>query len=405
MKEEKATPPKLERRYDLDWLRIIAIFLVFTYHSTRLFDGQDWHIKNNVVDRYMIGYFSFLTGIGMPLFFMIAGMGAFFALKFVSGKKYILARFVRLMIPFLFGIFTHISIQVYIERISADILDPLLFDGNFFEFYFFQYYKGLYGFGGNFAWIGLHLWFLVLLFLFSLLTLPIFNFISKEKRGSKLKKLGSFFHKPGALLLLIILPIIIEIFNPLGGEGGLPRFGGWNLFSLLVFTIYGYLLVSNDEFDKSIEKHKKLNLIVGIISAALLTIVLSYFSDEIFYDYEFSIGDFLFWVIRGIYGWCWIILLFSLGRKYLNVNNKSRKFLNEIVMPFYVLHQTIIVLIGFFIVKIDTIIIVKYLIISFSSLLVILGLVLIIREVNVLRFLFGMSLKRKKNLIETLRKE
>ncbi|MHA2473953.1 MAG: acyltransferase family protein, partial [Promethearchaeota archaeon] len=381
MNEEKAPPPKLERRYDLDWLRIIAIFLVFIYHSTRLFDGQDWHIKNNVVDRYMIGYFSFLTGIGMPLFFMIAGMGAFFALKFVSGKKYILARFVRLM-TFLFGIFTHISIQVYIERISADILDPLLFDGNFFEFYFFQYYKGLYGFGGNFAWIGLHLWFLVLLFLFSLLTLPIFNFISKEKRGSKLKKLGSFFHKPGALLLLIILPIIIEIFNPLGGEGGLPRFGGWNLFSLLVFTIYGYLLVSNDEFDKSIEKHKKLNLIVGIISAALLTVVLSFFSDDIFYDYDFSMGDFLFWVIRGIYGWCWIILLFSLGRKYLNVNNKSRKFLNEIVMPFYVLHQTIIVLIGFFIVKIDTIIIAKYLIISCTSLLIILGLVLIIRKVN-----------------------
>jgi peptidoglycan/LPS O-acetylase OafA/YrhL len=73
MNEEKTPPPKLERRYDLDWLRIIAIFLVFIYHCTRLFDGQDWHIKNNVVDRYMIGYFSFLTGIGMPLFFMIAG--------------------------------------------------------------------------------------------------------------------------------------------------------------------------------------------------------------------------------------------------------------------------------------------------------------------------------------------
>ncbi|MHA2392786.1 MAG: acyltransferase family protein [Promethearchaeota archaeon] len=384
----------IERRYDLDWLRIIAIFLVFMYHGTRLFDAQDWHIKNNVVDQYMIGYLSFLTGIGMPLFFMIAGMGAFYALKFVNGKQYVLARFVRLMIPFLFGIFTHISIQVYIERTNP--LDPLDCDGNFFEFYISQYYNGLYGFGGNFAWIGLHLWFLVLLFLFSLITLPIFKFIKNEKRSSSLSKLGSFFNKPGSLFLFMILPILIEIFNPLGGEGGLPRFGGWNLFSLLTFTIYGYLLVSNEEFKKSLERHEKPSILLGVVSAVFLIIVLSFFSDAIFYDTQFSIADFLFWVIRGIYGWCGIIILFNFGRKHLNVNNKSRKFLNEIVMPFYVLHQTIIVLIGFFVVKLDTIIIVKYLIISSSSLFIILGLVLLIRKVNILRFLFGMRLKRKE---------
>jgi hypothetical protein len=332
-------------------------------------------------------------------------MGAFYALKFITGKQYVLARFVRLMIPFLFGIFTHISIQVYIERISADPSNPLYFEGNFFEFYATQYYNGLYGFGGNFAWIGLHLWFLVLLFIISLITLPVFNFLKKEKRSSKLSKLGLFFNKPGALFLFIIFPIIIELFNPLGGEGGLPRFGGWNLFSLLIFTIYGYLLVSNDEFKKSIEKHEKLSFITGIISTVLLILVLSFFSDEIFYGPQFSASDFLFWVIRGIYGWSCIIILFNLGRKHLNVNNKLRKFLNEIVMPFYVLHQTIIVIIGFFVVQINTVIIVKYLIISFSSLGIIFGLVLLIRKVNVLRFLFGMRLRKKKVMEEILKKQ
>lgn len=65
-------------------------------------------------------------------------------------------------------------------------------------------------------------------------------------------------------------------------------------------------------------------------------------------------------------------------------------------MPFYVLHQTIIVIIGFFIVQLDLIIIVKYLIISVVSFAIIVGLVLIIKKINIFRFLFGMSLKKKK---------
>ena len=65
-------------------------------------------------------------------------------------------------------------------------------------------------------------------------------------------------------------------------------------------------------------------------------------------------------------------------------------------MPFYVVHQTIIVIIGFFIVQTTLMIILKYLIISIVSFTIIIALVLIIRKVNVLRFLFGMALKKKK---------
>ncbi|MFX1495764.1 MAG: acyltransferase family protein [Promethearchaeota archaeon] len=390
-RSEKALSMNIERRYDLDWLRIIAIFLVFIYHCARFFDLEDWHVKNDVLDKYMGAYFTFLTGIGMPLFFMIAGMGSFYALKVLNGKQYVLTRFLRLMIPFLFGIFTHISIQVYLERVNHGE-----FSGSFFEFYFTQYYRGLYGFGGNFAWIGLHLWFLILLFLISLITLPLLKFVGKEKNRGKMIKLGLFFNKHGALFLFTFLPITIEIFNPLGGEDGIPRFGGWNLFSLLSFFVIGYLLISNEQFKKSIENHEKLSFIIGIFSSILLSILLIFFLDDIFYDPQFKFSDFLFTVTRGIYGWCWIIVLFNFGSKHLNFNSKSRKFLNEIVLPFYILHQTIIIIIGFFIVKLDLIILAKYFIISSLSLAVIIGLILIIRKVNILRFLFGMSLKKLK---------
>ncbi|MFX1588325.1 MAG: acyltransferase, partial [Promethearchaeota archaeon] len=98
---------------------------------------------------------------------------------------------------------------------------------------------------------------------------------------------------------------------------------------------------------------------------------------------------------RVINGWSWMIVVLALASKYLNKNHKSRKFLNEIVMPFYVLHQTIIVIVGFYIVRLDLNIFSKYLIISSLSFVIIMGLVLIIRKVNALRFLFGMRIKRQ----------
>jgi len=38
----------MQRRYDLDWLRVLGILLVFIYHSTRFFNYGDWHVKNAV---------------------------------------------------------------------------------------------------------------------------------------------------------------------------------------------------------------------------------------------------------------------------------------------------------------------------------------------------------------------
>jgi surface polysaccharide O-acyltransferase-like enzyme len=194
-----------------------------------------------------------------------------------------------------------------------------------------------------------------------------------------------FFKKPGLLYLLIIPVLLLELFNPLSILG---KFGGYNFFSLLVFYIIGFFLASNKQFKESIETHGLIALIVGIISTILLLVVTLFF--------DLYLQDFLFWIFGLTYVWSWLIVILGLGSKHLNFNHKSRKFLNDIVMPFYVVHQTIIIVIGFFIVQLDFTIAIKYFVIMFSSFIIIIGLVYIIRRINILRFLFGMSLKKKK---------
>ncbi len=387
------TAPQLqERRYDLDWLRIIAIILVFIFHCARFFDENTWHIKNSESSIGMTVFVGFLGAFGMPFFFILAGMSTFYAMEFMKSRKiknskYLLDRSIRLMVPFIIGIFTHITLQVYLERIYY-----AEFSGSFFDFYP-VYFERIYEFGGNFAIFGHHLWFLLLLFVFSVIAFPLFLFLRKENIRVKFLKITKVFKLPGMIYLLVIPIFIFELVNSFI-NGRIPVFGGWTIISQFVFYFYGYAFALDKEFKTTIEKHAISAIIVVLISATGLGLTVFLFYNEA-----------LFLFFAAFYAWGWLIALFTLGSKFLNKNNKARKYLNELVLPFYILHQTLIIVIGFFIIPLDLQIITKYVIILVSAFVAASLLLLIIREVNTLRFLFGMRIRKEKGILRYRRKK
>ena len=391
---EKSTisaPQLQERRYDLDWLRIIAIFLVFIFHCARFFDENPWHINNAESSIGMTVFVGFLGAFGMPFFFILAGMSTFYALEFMKSRKiknskYLLDRSVRLMVPLIIGIFTHIALQVYLERIYSSE-----FSGSFFNFYP-EYFKGIYEFGGNFAIFGHHLWFLLLLFVFSVIAFPLFLFLRKENVKARFLRITKFFRRPGMIYLLIIPIFLFELVNSFI-NGRIPVFGGWTIISQFFFYFYGYALALDKEFKTTIEKHAVPAIIVGVISATGLGLTAFLFPNQP-----------LFLFLAALYAWSWLIALFTLGSKYLNKNNKARKYLNELVLPFYILHQTLILVIGFFVIPLDFLIITKYVIIGVSAFVAASLLLIVIREENTLRFLFGMRIKKEKSILRFFKK-
>ncbi|MFX1338714.1 MAG: acyltransferase family protein [Promethearchaeota archaeon] len=374
---------KKERSYELDWLRIIATILIFFFHCARAFNYGDWEIKNNKKDLGLSLFIYYVDFWVIPLFFIIAGMGTFYALRVRKGNEYAKERFKRLMIPLIFAMFTHAALQVYIARVTHGD-----FQGSFIDFYLYHYFNGIY-MGpsnpetGNFNLFGGHLWYLFFLFFYSLILLKLFQYLRKEENSEKLKKWGAFFKKPGALFLLVI-PIFIveEVTTPLG----LPEQGGYQVFTYIVIFLYGFLLVSNDEFRQAIERHGIPSLIIAIV----LLIIVGIEEWTGIYSLEPLSG-----LLQNLCGWCWVIAVIYLGRKFLYFYHKSLKFLNEIVLPFYILHQSVIIVVDFYVLGLDLTIPVKYLIICSVSFVIIMGLILIIRKVNVLRFLFGMRLIKK----------
>src|SRR6187549_3429132 len=106
------------RRYDLDWLRVLAILAVFVFHSGRFFDQGDWHVKNPTTYLGVQIWTTFLVNWIMPLIFVISGASTFYALGARGAGRFIKDRVLRLLVPLVVGIFTHVMVQVYLERVS-----------------------------------------------------------------------------------------------------------------------------------------------------------------------------------------------------------------------------------------------------------------------------------------------
>jgi len=94
--------------------------------------------------------------------------------------------------------------------------------------------------------------------------------------------------------------------------------------------------------------------------------------------------------------WLFVMAILGFGSRYLNFHNRFLGYANEAVLPFYILHQTIILIIGFFVVQWSMGIASKYIIITTSSFITITAIYqLLVRRINVFRFLFGMRLRKK----------
>ena len=314
----------------------------------------------------------------MPLFFILSGAAVYYSLRSRKAGGFVKERILRILIPWVgIGIFIMAPPQVYLERLTHGE-----FTGTFFQFYYTHYFDGVYGFGGNFAIIPMHLWYLVLLFIFSMIALP--TFLPFEGKGNSLiSRLANSFERPWALLLLFIPLTATALVSDVSGLGFTRQMGSWDILSYLLFFIYGYLIFSNTRIQDTIRKYS----LVALIGAVMLTLVVL--------ALEWS-SALYWWALRALCAWCWIIAILGYGSRFLNFNNRFLGYANEAVLPFYILHQTIILIIGFFVVQWNIGIAPKYFIIVALSFIGIMAIYdLLVRRINILRFLFGMRLKKK----------
>lgn len=369
------------RLYDLDWLRILSILAVFVFHSGRFFDLGDWHLKNTATYLNMQIWSAFQVQWLMPVIFIVSGASTYFALSRRSAGQFLRERLQRLLVPLLLGAFTHVAVQVYIERLTH-----YDFRGSFFDFYAGEYFKGWYGLGGNFAWMGLHLWYLLVLFVFSLLFLPLLRWLRTPGGQALMDRLGALFAR-SVWVYLLALPVIalINLLDP--GGIGMRAFGGWSLFVYMLFFLYGYWIYSQPDMLDQISRLRWLSLGLGI-GLVVLMIASRSLAESPFG----SLGFARFQSVYGLSAWCWLLAIIGFARRHLRLNHPRLAEWNEMVLPFYILHQSVLIYVGYFIVPLALPGPAKWALIALPSLALILLLVqYVVKPFNGIRLLFGMK--------------
>jgi hypothetical protein len=232
-----------------------------------------------------------------------------------------------------------------------------------------------------------HLWYLEALFIFCLLFLPVF--IWWKGSGQKFcQTVGNFLAKPGALFLLALPTMfLVTILDP--SNVGLKDTGGWSVIVYIFFFLPGYIFIPNEAVQTRLMKQRWISIVLALFFS---------FAWLIQEDHPFgSTGYMIDSILISLASWSCIFTLLGFVRRYLTFTNPFLSYANEAVLPFYILHQPVILSVGFLVANWAIPAIGKYFFMLVCSFIVIMLIYeFLVRRFNVMRFLFGMKIKAKK---------
>jgi peptidoglycan/LPS O-acetylase OafA/YrhL len=245
-------------------------------------------------------------------------------------------------------------------------------------------FEGIYP-TGNFSWH--HLWFILYLFVISLLISPFLKLFRSNGYLRFSIWLEDFAKRPLSLNVMVLLLVASQaLLGPYFPEETHALFNDWaSMAFYILFFLSGFMLLSNQHIIESIRKQKKLYL-----AEALLATVCMFSSPHLFADE--SAAD-LAWGISSIFlAWSCALAAIGYARQYLNRDSHFRKVANEAIYPFYLLHQPVILILGFLLNKLAMPDLVRLVLLIASSLTITCGLYwFVVRPFNLTRVIFGLK--------------
>jgi hypothetical protein len=235
------------------------------------------------------------------------------------------------------------------------------------------------------------------------LILPLLLYLKSESGQRLIARLAGWSDRWGGIFLFLVPLALVRI----GLRGFFRGEHTWaDLVYYAVFFLIGYVMAADRRFTASYKRHGWVCLALGIAAyagegALIFGLRYPYPGAE-----SFSWTYVLFNMVMSIGNFCWVMFILSLAAKYLDFNNKVLAYGNEAVLPFYILHQTIILLVGWYVIPLNLPILVKYLIIGTSAFVLIMAIYeVLIKRINPIRFLFGMRLRKKRTAAPAPRPE
>jgi glucans biosynthesis protein C len=361
--------PASERHDFLDWLRVLAILLLLFFHTGMLFVGWGWHVTNEETIPGLQLPMDLAHRLRMPLLFVIAGAGMWYALRRRSAAGLLRERTLRLLLPAAVGMFLIVPPQIFVERVVNGE-----WQGGYLQFWVQRVLQLQPYPQGDFSWH--HLWFIVYLFVYALILLPLMAWWRHAQPRLR----------PGAWLFALGLPLGINeaLLKPHFPESH-DLTNDWYIFNhYLMLTWSGFVLASMRGAWDWIAAHRRwaLGIGVGVLVGGLTLIESGILRRNTPADA----------VMANLFTWTSLLAFLGYGRAHLSFSNRVLAWARDASYPVYILHQTVIILIAWTVIQQPWHPWTKYvLVLTTTFVICALAYQLIVRRFALTRLLFGMK--------------
>jgi hypothetical protein len=331
-----------QRRYDLDWLRVIALAVLIFYHIGMLYVA-DWgfHYKSQYQSEFLQYFMLLVNRWRLPLLFFISGVATHYLLARYTLFDYAKKRSWRLLLPLLFGVLVIVPPQLYVEMRSNENL--LISYWQFYQVFFdldhalFTNYQS-----GILPHMDVnHLWYLRELWCFSVILLfihPLYVWINASSLvdllWQKLGFLGVFF------IPILCLSIAAICLFP-GSSEGIRIAQGFCFFLL------GYIIWQNKYCWQLISDYRLWSLVLAVSSYIGLIVYYQLFiltRTVPLTGIRLALETTLLLANR----WVWVLVILGYAHVYLNKPSVLLNYLANAVYPSYLVHQTVLIVAAFY---------------------------------------------------------
>jgi len=384
----------MPRRYDIDWLRILATLLLFVFHGGMIFSPAPfYHVRNVELSTTLLVVTGFISLWHMPLFFLVAGWSLYGSLARRGTHGLLHERLRRLGVPLVVGCVLFMPLIKYLELSSgldlnyAALRAAQRWQAGFrlvipqglplapeFTESFWTFLPTFFTRPERFTWA--HLWFVAYLLTFTVVLLPLLGWLQRRPRARRAW--------PPWIAYTPILPLAVVQLGLRERWPGIQNlFDDWaNVGYYVTYLLAGFLLARDPELEATAQREWRRALGIGVVACApLLATVLGVLAVPP-----------LTLVAIAVAGWCFVLAAIGLAHRFLAFGNAAIGYLSEAAFPIYLLHQVALVVPGYFIVQLPLGVAPKYLLVVGTAVILTFATYhFLVRPFGVMRRLFGMA--------------
>lgn len=379
----------MQRRYDIDALRALAFALLILYHCAMLYVADwGWHLKSAHLSEALQIPMLVVNRWRMDLIFLISGLSVHFLLRGTTPGRFLAQRSWRLLLPLTFGCLVVVPIQPYAQGVANGLVEP-----GFVEF-LLRYYRfqpwppGAFdGWEYGFTWN--HLWYLAYLWVYTAVFAALLPLL-RSRAGQRLQTtLASL--RGGALLVLPALPLALFsiLLQPHFRETG-DLIHDWYRHAIY-FTVflYGYWIGNDAGLWAELVRLRRRTLALAPLLFGVYLAMLTLLPEESPDAVQYAL-----WTLRSLYIWAALCAILGWSHHLLNRPMRWLPWATEAVYPWYVLHQSLTVLIAYWVLPMKLGALAEPAIVLTGTVAGCFVLHDIIRRVPLLRPCFGLTIAR-----------